>query len=93
MLLPALQPLLGSGPVPWVTPDRAVAAAAAREGYRKLGIVGTRYLLESNVYPSALGEVGVEAVIPESLQNLLEVEPLGLTAIEREQVGPERRLK
>jgi aspartate racemase len=52
-------------PIPWMHIAEEVAKEAVELGYRKLGILGTRYLLESEVYPSRLKEFGLEWVIPE----------------------------
>jgi len=41
-----------------------VADRAARDGRRRVGILGTRYLMEGPVYPRALGARGIEAVVP-----------------------------
>jgi aspartate racemase len=41
-----------------------VAATAAGRGYRRLGGLGTRWLVDSEVYPAALTAVGLEAVRP-----------------------------
>ncbi len=52
-------------PIPWLHIARVVAAEAMRRGYRHLGILGTRYLMEGPVYPDALGPAGIEALIPD----------------------------
>ena len=40
------------------------ADAAARRGYQRLGLTGTRWLVESGVYPGALGARGMECIRP-----------------------------
>jgi aspartate racemase len=47
-------------PLPWLHIAEEVALEAARLGYRRIGILGTRYLVESNVYPEKLEEHGLE---------------------------------
>ena len=42
-----------------------VAERAAREGRKRVGILGTRYLMEGPVYPRALGARGMAWEIPE----------------------------
>ena len=42
-----------------------VAARAAERGFSRVGILGTRYLAESQVYPEALGRRGVESAVPD----------------------------
>ncbi len=51
-------------PIPWMHIAEEVAKEAVEQGYRKLAILGTKYLMESNVYPSKLKEHGLEWVIP-----------------------------
>lgn len=52
-------------PRPWLHIAEIVAHEAAARGFRRVGITGTRWLVESDVYPSALAAEGVEAVRPE----------------------------
>jgi aspartate racemase len=42
-----------------------VAAEAARAGYRRVGVLGTKYLMTSPVYPQALAGRGIAAEIPD----------------------------
>ena len=42
-----------------------VAARAEREGYRKVGILGTRWTMTGPVYPGALGRRGIAWEIPD----------------------------
>lgn len=42
-----------------------VAGRAARDGHRRVGVLGTRYLMDSPLYPRALSERGIAAVVPE----------------------------
>lgn len=41
-----------------------MAAQAAERGFRRLGLTGTRYLVESEVYPEKLGARGIAHVRP-----------------------------
>ena len=50
--------------VPWLHIAECVAHAASERGYRRVGIMGTRWLVQSQVYPEALAAHGVEAVCP-----------------------------
>src|SRR5687767_253348 len=56
--------LLPRSPIPWLHIAGAVAEEASRQGYARLGILGTKYLTEGPVYPEALGEFGIESEIP-----------------------------
>jgi aspartate racemase len=51
-------------PLPWLHIVEAVADEAARCGYKKLGITGTKYLMDGPVYPAKLKARGIEAVVP-----------------------------
>lgn len=51
-------------PLPWLHIARVVAAEARERGYRKVGVLGTRYLMEGPVYVEPLEEAGIERVIP-----------------------------
>ena len=51
-------------PVPWLHIADPVAAEAVEKGYRRVGVLGTRYLMEGPVYPSRLGARGLESCIP-----------------------------
>jgi len=50
--------------VTWIHIADAVADAALAQGCRRLGILGTRYLMEGRVYPSKLEPRGITCVIP-----------------------------
>lgn len=57
--------LLPQSPIPWLHIAVAVAEEAHRTGYARLGILGTKYLTESEVYPEALEGFGIEREIPD----------------------------
>lgn len=46
-------------PIPWLSIAEVVAAEAERRSFRRLGILGTRYLMEGPVYPRALEKRGI----------------------------------
>lgn len=50
----ALPYILSRSPVPWVHIADAVMAEAAARGYRRVGLSGTRWLMEGPVYPNEL---------------------------------------
>ncbi|HSE26421.1 MAG TPA: amino acid racemase [Pyrinomonadaceae bacterium] len=60
----AFKYLIPQSPIPWIHIAGAVAAEANQFGYRRLGILGTKYLLEGGVYPEALEKYGIESEIP-----------------------------
>jgi aspartate racemase len=53
-------------PIPWVHIAEAVAEEAQRKGFRRLGVLGTKYLMEGPVYPGALEGFGIEREIPDA---------------------------
>jgi len=60
----ALPKILESSPLPWLHIAEIVAAEAARRGYKRLGVTGTKWLVESSVYPEKLRAQNVEYVLP-----------------------------
>jgi aspartate racemase len=60
----AFKYLIPQSPIPWLHIAAAVATEAHRLGYVRLGILGTKYLTESSVYPEALEEFKIESEIP-----------------------------
>ena len=51
-------------PRPWLHVAEVVAAEAAWRGLRRVGLVGTRWLVRSAVYPNALAAHGLACVLP-----------------------------
>lgn len=51
-------------PLPFLHIADVVAEAAAARGYRKLALTGTRWLVDSEVYPSALDVRGIACIRP-----------------------------
>lgn len=49
---------------PWLHIAEVVAAEAARCGYKRLGLTGTRWLVDSEVYPEKLSARNMECVRP-----------------------------
>jgi aspartate racemase len=52
-------------PVPWLHIAREVARAAERAGHRRVGVLGTKYLVTGPVYPEALAARDIEHLIPD----------------------------
>ena len=61
----AFKYLIPQSPIPWLHIAGAVAEEAHRAGYVRLGILGTKYLTESSVYPEALEQFSIESEIPD----------------------------
>lgn len=51
-------------PRPWLHIAQEVANEANRLGFRRLGVLGTKYLMEGPVYPEKLKANGLECQIP-----------------------------
>lgn len=51
-------------PLPWLHISEVVAQEAVRRGFRCLGVMGTRWLVESQVYPEKLAARGLRYVLP-----------------------------
>jgi aspartate racemase len=56
--------VLPHSPLPWLHIAEVVAAEAAARGYRKLGITGTRWLIDSDVYPEKIEAEGLAWLRP-----------------------------
>ncbi len=52
-------------PIPWLHIARVVGEEAVRRGFRRVGILGTRYTMAGPVYSEALGALGIDTVMPE----------------------------
>jgi aspartate racemase len=59
--------LVGRSPLPWLHIAEVVAEEAARSGFKQLGILGTKYLMEGSVYRKALKALGIATEIPEEI--------------------------
>lgn len=60
----ALDAILPRSPLPWLHIAEVVAEQAAARGFRKVGLTGTRWLVDSAVYPERLARHGIECVRP-----------------------------
>jgi len=56
--------LLPLSPIPWIHIAAAVGEEAQQLGFKRLGIMGTKYLTEGPVYPDELAKFGIEREIP-----------------------------
>ena len=69
----ALPYVLTRSPLPWLHIAEIVAAEAKTRGFRRAGITGTQWLVESELYPAKLNACGLEYLRP--------------TAVEREEIN------
>jgi aspartate racemase len=92
----ALPRVLPQSPLPWLHIAQVVAAEAARRGLRRVGILGTRWLVQSDVYPQALEARGIGWLRPTDdavammnriiMEELVpgRIEPVSVAVFERE---------
>lgn len=64
----ALPYVLPRSPLPWLHIAEVVGAEAVGRGFRRLGLTGTRWLVESEVYPEKLAARGLEYVRPNAAE-------------------------
>ena len=57
-------------PRPWLHIAEVVAAEAAEKGFRRLGLTGTRWLVDSDVYPEKLAARRLECLRPSAAERL-----------------------
>jgi aspartate racemase len=60
----ALPHVAKESPLPWLHIAEVVAEAAKAKGFRRIGILGTRYTMTGAVYPDRLGALGLEHRAP-----------------------------
>ena len=60
----ALPWVLSRSPLPWLHIAEVVAQHAVARGFHRLGLTGTRYLVDSEVYPEKLAAHGLQCLRP-----------------------------
>jgi aspartate racemase len=60
----ALPHVLPRSPLPWLNIAEEVGKEARRRGFKMLGLTGTKFLVNSEVYPEKLAELGIGFVRP-----------------------------
>ena len=60
----AFEIVVGRSPIPWLHIADSVAASARNQGFGKLGITGTKYLMTGPVYPESLQKHQLDQEIP-----------------------------
>ena len=61
----ALHHIEARSPIPWLHIADAVSEEAVARGFKRIGITGTRWLVESEVYPQKFSARGLEFLRPE----------------------------
>ncbi len=64
----ALPAVLPRSPLPWLHIAEVVAAEAAARGFGRLGVLGTRWLVDSEVYPQKLAARGLAHMRPSAAE-------------------------
>ncbi len=64
----ALPYVQSRSPLPWLHIAEVVAATAVERGFKYLGLTGTRWLVDSNVYPEKLEARGLEYERPSTAE-------------------------
>ena len=72
----AMSYVLPQSPLPWLHIAEEVGKDAKRRGFRKLAITGTKFLVESSVYPEQLEKLGIGCMCPtkeqrENINNII----------------------
>jgi aspartate racemase len=57
--------MIERSPLPWLHIAEVVAEAAKSRGYRQAGLLGTKWLTESDVYPQRLALHGMDCLVSE----------------------------
>jgi aspartate racemase len=60
----ALPWVLPRSPLPWLHIAEEVGQEARRRGFRRLGLTGTKFLVNGPVYPEKLDKLGIEYIRP-----------------------------
>jgi aspartate racemase len=60
--------MITKSPIPWLHIAEVVGKEAKRRKFKNLGILGTKYLVTSQVYPNSLKKFGIKCVIPKEVE-------------------------
>jgi aspartate racemase len=66
----AFSSVLKRSPLPWLHIGEEVAKEAASNNFKKLLVLGTRYLMEGPVYPEVLNRSGIDYLTPSHEQRV-----------------------
>jgi aspartate racemase len=87
----ALPHVLPRSPLPWLHIAEVAAEAAVSRGFRRIGITGTKWLVDSEVYPQKLSARGLEYVRPSTAErdecNRIIMDELVCSSFKPESIG------
>jgi aspartate racemase len=66
----AFEYVVQKSPIPWIHIAEAVGEEAQRLGFGCLGVLGTKYLTEGPVYPTALAKFNIERRMPDKADRI-----------------------
>ena len=72
----ALPHVVRRSPLPWLHIAEKVASEAVARGFKRVAITGTRWLVDSKVYPDVLTARGLAYMRPTQDQNPEQIEPV-----------------
>jgi len=64
----AFDRVAAESPLPWLHIAAEVASEAQTRGYKRVGLLGTMFMMEGSVYPSQLQRYGIDSHIPEAAE-------------------------
>jgi aspartate racemase len=64
----AFDRVTAESPLPWLHIAAEVASEAHTRGYKRVGLLGTMFMMEGSVYPSQLQRYGIDSQIPEAAE-------------------------
>ncbi len=67
----AFKMVVEKSPIPWLHIADEVAKVARERGFKCVGILGTKYLMESEVYPEYFKKYGISYKIPDKEDRIL----------------------
>ena len=87
----ALPHVLPRSPLPWLHIAEVAAEEAVSRGFRRIGITGTKWLVDSEVYPQKLSARGLEHVRPSTAErdecNRIIMDELVCSSFKPESIG------
>ena len=87
----ALPHVLPRSPLPWLHIAEVAAEEAVSRGFRRIGITGTKWLVDSEVYPQKLSARGLEYVRPSTAErdecNRIIMDELVCSSFKPESIG------